>query len=203
MSLSTSTLEANASHANEATASTSPDAATEAAAWRKPGHEPKCCICADKRRAEIDRHLLANSLRRTAALFGLSKSALHRHRDSHIPELIAAGEQILNRRLALAAPKLRERLEDLYAETLGFFHSTNGSDNPCAKGTLSILTRQLGLALKIASAVPATPAIGPDAVEILARTVLDALAPHPEIRAQVAASLRAVEAQLGFKVEAA
>ena len=37
MSLSTSTLEAIASHGNEATTSTSPEAAAESAALRKPG----------------------------------------------------------------------------------------------------------------------------------------------------------------------
>ncbi len=203
MSLSTSTHEAGASRANEATASTSPEAAPEATASSRPGHEPKCGICSDKRRAEIDRHLLANSLRRTSLLFGHSKSALHRHRDSHIPELLAAGEQALSRRLALATPRLRSRLEDLHTQTHDFFLANNGVDNSSAARALSILTRQVELALKVATAVPATPAMGPDAIELLARAVLDALAPHPEIRARVAESVRAVESQLGFAVEAA
>lgn len=173
------------------------------AAASRPGHEPQCSVCTHPKRSEIDLFLLRSSVRRTAARYGLSKSAVQRHREAHIPELLAAGEQILERRLALAAPKLRTRLEEIHTETDDFYRSTKGVENAVAQRALSLLSRQVEIGLRIAAAVPAGPAIGPDAMELFGRALLRTLAPHPEIRDKVVAAFREVESQLGLSREAA
>lgn len=173
------------------------------AAASRPGHEPQCSICTHPNRSEIDVFLLQSSVRRAAARYSLSKSAVHRHRESHIPELLAAGEQILARRIALAAPKLRARLEEIHAETLDFYSSVKGVDNAVAQRALSLLSRQVEVALRVAAAVPATPAIGPDAHELFGRALLRTLEPHPEIREKVVTAFREVESRLGLSPKAA
>lgn len=173
------------------------------AAASRPGHEPQCTVCMHPLRSEVDLFLLRSSVRRTAARYGLSKSAVQRHREAHIPELLAAGEQILERRLALAVPKLRARLEEIHAETQDFYHTVKGVENAVAQRTLSLLSRQLEVSLRVAAAAPATPAIGPDAIELFGRALLRTLEPHPEIREKVVTAFREVESQLGLSREAA
>ncbi len=169
----------------------------------RPGYEPQCSVCSHPKRSEIDLELLQSSVRRTAARHGLSKSAVQRHRDRHIAELLAAGEQVLERRLALAAPQLRARLEEIHAETQDFYSSIKGVENAVAQRTLSLLSRQIEISLRVAAAVPATPAIGPDAMELFGRALLRVLEPHPEIRDQVVTAFREVESRLGLSREAA
>lgn len=168
-----------------------------------PGHEPQCSVCAHPKRPEIDRFLLQSSVRRAAALYGLSKSSVHRHRDRHMADLLAAGEQILARRLELAAPQLRARLEEIHWETLEFFRANNGVDRVAAARAIALLTRQVEVGLRLAAAVPATPAIGPDAMELYGRALLRALQPYPEVRGHVVTALREVESHLGLAPKAA
>lgn len=174
-----------------------------AAVDSRPGHERLCSVCNHPERSAIDRYLLQSSVRRAAARFGLSKSAIHRHRDSHMPALLAAGEQLLERRLALAAPKLRARLEQIHAQTAGYFLANDGVDRNAAFKGLTLLTRQVDLALRVAGSVPSSAETGPDAVELFGQAILRVLQPYPEIRDQVVAAIREVEAQLRLHAEEA
>jgi len=54
-----------------------------------------CTVCAHKDVAEIDRLLLcSDSYRDIARQFGLSKDALARHKESHIPELLSKSQDV-------------------------------------------------------------------------------------------------------------
>ncbi len=84
-----------------------------------------CSICSHAQRADIDAALLAGEPERTIAdRFGISKSALHRHRQ-HIAEAVQAQQALTAARLlrdlaelqvrALALLTKAEKLDDLRA----------------------------------------------------------------------------------------
>jgi len=80
-----------------------------------PGHQPAGSICTHPDREAIVLALLTTPLRDIAAQYGVSKSALQRHRTTH-----------------LAAPRLRDRLEELHAHAEEIFQSSAGIENSTA-----------------------------------------------------------------------
>ncbi len=73
----------------------------------------RCSICSNERRAEIDLALVGNAtLREIAQTYGVSKDALHRHRD-HIPKVLLqaseAGEVEHGENLLFEVRELQER----------------------------------------------------------------------------------------------
>ena len=53
-----------------------------------------CLVCQHERKAEIDRGLVAGqSLRDLSALFRVSEDSLARHRDSHLPQMLAKAHE--------------------------------------------------------------------------------------------------------------
>lgn len=130
-----------------------------ATAVRQPGHEPKCSVCTNPRRTEIDRHLLQYSVRQTATRFGLSKSAVHRHRASHLGDLLSGG-----RSLARSGWKWvkvwHQRFYRIHAETEAFLRATEGTDPVTAAGVRAILARQRDLAKRVGAVLPAATESG-------------------------------------------
>lgn len=162
------------------------------------GHEPSCSVCSDSRRVDIEISLLRTSLRRTAAGFGLSKSALHRHREGHMTATLAAASDARRADWSFSAPRVRACFDQLHADTRNFFAANNGIDNVAAARALTVLTRQVEFAHRVSTSGPPAPSLGPDAFQLIGQALLETLAPHPEIRARVAASLLAVETRLGW-----
>ena len=109
----------------------------------------KCRVCEHRERAAIDKALVTRSasLRTIADRYGLSKTALIRHRDNHIPKLVQAAESAramqaassgaalideLDRLLerALLQPRTRARGSDRYNLILGHRRAPPAPDSP-------------------------------------------------------------------------
>ena len=60
----------------------------------------RCTICDHPDRVAIDKALVGDEggYRKISARFGLSSSALYRHRHNHLPEIVAQGWRRLLRR---------------------------------------------------------------------------------------------------------
>ncbi|MBM3738904.1 MAG: hypothetical protein FJW39_24275 [Acidobacteria bacterium] len=144
-----------------------------------PGHQPTCSICTHPDREAIDLALLPTPLRDIAAQYGVSKSALQRHRTTHLAALAAQSRHVFSQRIALAAPRLRDRLEELHAHAEEIFQSSAGIENSTA----------------LRAAVPGNTSFAPSHVERMSKAILGAFAPHPELRDAVAAALAKVEAE--------
>ena len=80
-----------------------------------PGRQPVGSIFTHPDREAIDLALLTTPLRDVAAQYGVSKSALQRHRTTR-----------------LATPRLRDRLEELHAHAEEIFQSSAGIENSSA-----------------------------------------------------------------------
>lgn len=83
---------------------------------RDPGRVGrKCSICEHADCAAIDKALVtkACSLRTIADRFGVSKTALIRHRDNHIPKLVQAAEGARTAQEATSGAALIEELDRL------------------------------------------------------------------------------------------
>ena len=161
------------------------------------GYQPSCSICTHAKRVAIEIELLRSSLRRTATAFGVSKSALQRHRDGHMIAALAAASDARRAGWSLSSARVHESFARLQADTLDFFAANVGVDNPIAVKALAILTRQILFAMRV-SASAAPPSVGPDAFQLIGHALIEILAPHPEIRARVAAALLDVETRLGW-----
>lgn len=75
-----------------------------------------CTVCAHKDLDEINKRLLcSDSYRDIARQFGLSKDALARHKESHIPELLSKSKDLQE---AASADKLLAQLEEAREKTL-------------------------------------------------------------------------------------
>ena len=62
-----------------------------------------CTICAHDKRGEIEQALVANdSFRAIAERFGTSIGSLHRHKQKHLPALLAQAQQVCDRERATA-----------------------------------------------------------------------------------------------------
>ena len=75
----------------------------------------KCRVCDHGERAAIDKAIVTRSasLRTIADRYGVSKTALIRHRDSHIPKLVQAAESARATQEATSGAALMEELEAL------------------------------------------------------------------------------------------
>ena len=176
---------------------------TAAAPQSEPrqAHEPACSVCTHPDRESIDHALLVDSVRAVADQFDLSKSAVQRHRANHLPAAMAQDQERSRRRVALAIPRLRERLEDLHADAAAIYSRAIGTENAVAVRAVAVMTRQIDMALRIAAAVPSAPELVPSGFELLPEAILGPLESHPDLRAAVAESVRKVEATLFSQTE--
>ena len=80
----------------------------------------KCRVCEHRERAAIDKALVTRSasLRTIADRYGLSKTALIRHRDNHIPKLVQAAESARATQAASSGAALIDELDRLLKKAL-------------------------------------------------------------------------------------
>ena len=79
-----------------------------------------CTICTHPNRREIDRLLVtgASTYRNIAKQFGVSISALTRHKDNHIPKLVQAAQEVAGVQAATQGDELLTELEALRKRTM-------------------------------------------------------------------------------------
>ncbi len=80
----------------------------------------KCRVCDHGERAAIDKAIVTRSasLRTIADRYGVSKTALIRHRDSHIPKLVQAAESARATQAASSGAALIDELDRLLKKAL-------------------------------------------------------------------------------------
>jgi transposase-like protein len=153
----------------------------------------RCTVCDHPERPTVDALLLegGESNRAIARRFGLSKDAVARHREDHLPERLLraadAGE-------VASADGLLSQLRHLHARTLAILGETEAArDHQTALRAIAEARRNLELLARL------TELLGPETVvnvQIDARVqsvILEALRPYPEARLAVADALREVE----------
>lgn len=75
----------------------------------------KCSVCEHPARREIDRALVLGtaSIRDIAGQYGISRSALSRHKAAHIPRLVEAAQSAAEAQAATSGRELLDELETL------------------------------------------------------------------------------------------
>lgn len=162
-----------------------------------------CTVCVHKDLDEINRLLLcSDSYRDIARQFGLSKDALARHKESHIPELLAKSKEIQN---TINADTLTDQMEEIREKIKSLLQQAIDADNlRDAHNFVGDTLRQIELEAKLLGQIqeqsisvnlqqqtisiyqsPEWSTVG----DILARI----LAPHPDLRKEVAAEFIALE----------
>ena len=87
----------------------------------------QCSICSHSTRTEIESALVAGtSLRDIAGQFGVSKTALGRHRSNHLGEILAKTQE--EREIGYAR-KLSDSVEDLQARAFGILEKAEAADD--------------------------------------------------------------------------
>lgn len=155
-----------------------------------------CLVCRHPQREQIDLALLSESVRRVALRFGVAKTTLHDHRSQHLPALLAQAYTSRELRMALTAPLLRERLEQLHSGAETIFQQSLGVENHIAIRALGVMNRQIEMALRVSAATPQGGAVPLSQFEVLSQGILNALANFPEAKLEVARALRAIETGL-------
>lgn len=154
-----------------------------------------CTVCGHQERPEIDRALVDRATFRTIAdRFGLSETALKRHRKDHLPGHVAMAKEAAHVAdaddLLTQLRELRNRAISILqkAERAGDYRTARSGIRE-ARGCIETLMEVEG---ELDRRGVTNIAISADWVEI--RTViLAALAPFPEARQAVAGRLQAIE----------
>jgi hypothetical protein len=118
-----------------------------------------CTVCSHPNRAAIDRELIGGTvgIRDIAARHRLSKSSLHRHLESHIPEHLAQAEK---RADIESAEDLLDRVRALHRETAEILAEARRSgDNGLALRALGRMESQLALVGKVVGLIESSRAV--------------------------------------------
>jgi hypothetical protein len=160
---------------------------------------PHCTICDHRERAAIERGLLTgvDPLRTIADRHGVSKTALLRHRDTHLAERMA---EVAERHVEAdirQAIDVRSQLRRINAESLAILTEAREAGNGAlALQAIGAVQRQIELQAKLIDLLrdgdTVNVTVSPDWLRIRA-VVLDSLAPYPEVRHRVAGALLAIE----------
>lgn len=110
---------------------------------------PRCSVCDHDKRAEIDRLLLgsATSLRDIARQFDLSKDAVQRHKENHLPVRLVKSQQAAEQ---LEADSLLDKLRLLNTESLDILRTARKTkDHKLALSAIGRLERQIELEARL------------------------------------------------------
>ncbi|MDQ1262638.1 MAG: hypothetical protein QG575_1819 [Euryarchaeota archaeon] len=149
-----------------------------------------CTVCAHKDVDEINRLLLSGtSFRDIAGQFDLSKTALARHKESHIPELLSKSEDIKE---VVSADNLLAQLQEARTSALDLLDKAIEAGNTKVYGPpssyLSEIRQQIKLWAELEGRLASQPQVNItlNAEWISLRsTIITALEPFPEARRAV------------------
>ena len=149
-----------------------------------------CTICDHAQRQAIDEALLrSETYRKIAKHYETSITALHRHKQSHIPKALAKAQEA--QEVALG-DSLLDRLRQLNVETQEVLRAARDEKNHELRlRAISRAEKQLELEGKLLGELePPKTVIN---VAVVAPVILEALADYPEARVAVAAKLRRLD----------
>ena len=150
-----------------------------------------CTICRHDRRTDIDKALVVRTpFRDIAGQHGVSKSALVRHHDDHLPASLVRAQRA---REMAQADELLAQVLDLKDRAETILDKAEGDDNwPAATGAIREMRACLELLGKLAGQLQDAPTINiiltPEWLAVQTG-ILAALKPYPDARLAVAASL--------------
>ncbi len=153
----------------------------------------RCTICTHKKRAAIDQALVARQpFRDIAGQYGVSKSALVRHSDDHIPAELVKAQGAAK---VIQADNLLVQVTDLRDRAIGILDTAVATDDlRVALGAIREARGCLELLGKLAGQLQDGPTVNvflsPE-WQTVQVAILQALAPHPGARLAVAAALAA------------
>ena len=153
-----------------------------------------CTVCSHPQSATINEALVADmSNRRIAAQFSVSEQAVRRHKDDHVPSILVKSAQA--REIAHADHLLAEA-NRLYQVATAIMEKHQAEKPDTALRAIQTAGRLLELLGELLGELNRTPQVhlSLSAEWLQVRTVLlQALAPHPEARVDVATALLEVE----------
>ena len=151
----------------------------------------RCTVCTHEQKEQIDQALVAGEpLRDVAGRFGISKSSLARHKDAHLPTILAkaqAAEEVAQ------ADDLLGQIEDLRRQAQAIKdQAMKTNDLRTALQGIRELVRIVELLAKLRGELDERAQINilllPEWVQVRTR-LLYALTPYPEARQAAAAAL--------------
>lgn len=159
---------------------------------------PPCTVCTHPKRLQIDRALVTDgaTVRDTARRFGVTVSALGRHRKNHLAPALAKHEQ----RFDLAtAQGIGTQLATIHIEAVRLLHEARADGNRRDQlAALARLERQIEIAGKLASLIQDGQQIAVN-VEIstswpvVQAAILETLVGYPDALKAVSSRLEALE----------
>jgi transposase-like protein len=156
----------------------------------------RCTVCNHLEKHSIDEVLVTGApYRSVAKRFGLSESAVYRHKSEHLPAHLLKAKDAEE---VARASDLLEQVRYLQAHALDILdRAENAGDLRTALAAISQARGNLELLGKLAGELSDSPQVNilvlPEWTRI--RTVLlEALAPHPQARSAVSAALLELEA---------
>ncbi len=154
-----------------------------------------CTVCTHKKRSEIDQALVARRpFRDIAGQYGVSKSALVRHHDDHLPAALVKAQAATE---AAQADALLAQVVDLRDKALGVLDTAQGSEDlRAAIGAIREARGCVELLAKLAGQLKDAPTVNilvSSEWQGLQAVILQALEPHVEARLAVAEALTTVE----------
>lgn len=152
-----------------------------------------CTVCAHPERAEIDSALVSGeSTRQIAGRYGsLSRAAIRRHADSHLPETLLKSRQAEE---LSASERLAGELEEVKADVrrLKVSAEREGDYKTALTGCDKAL-KALELQGKLAQLIDDSPKVNILIAPRVQAVILAALESHPEARLDVAEALAALD----------
>ena len=154
-----------------------------------------CTVCSHKDVDEINRLLLcSDSYRDIARQFGLSKDALARHKESHIPELLLKSQDVKD---SLQADNLLTQLQEARARAIELLDMAISAGDTKVYGPpssyLSEIRQQIKLWAELEGKLSSQPQItiinNPEWVELRA-VILTALDDFPDAKQRVINAIR-------------
>ncbi len=154
-----------------------------------------CTICTHKNRAKIDQALVTRRpFRDIAGQYGVSKSALVRHHDDHLPAALVKAQDATE---AAQADALLAQVVDLRDKALDVLDTAQGSEDlRAAIGAIREARGCVELLAKLAGQLKDAPTVNilvSSEWQGLQAVILQALEPHADARLAVAEALTAVE----------
>ncbi len=157
----------------------------------------RCTICTHKSRSKIDRALVERQpFRAIARQYSVSKDALIRHHDDHLPASLVRAQ---NATEAAQADALLAQVVDLRDKAIGVLEKAEAADE--LRAAVSAIREARGcveLLAKLAGQLKDSPTINvilmPEWRQLQA-AILAALEPHVEARLAVASALTELESQ--------
>jgi hypothetical protein len=151
-----------------------------------------CSVCNHDEVHAINVGLVAREPYRAIALrYGISKDALKRHAQEHIPKMLVEARKAVER---ADADDLLDRVEALQTRTLVILEaSENSGELRTALGAIREARANLELLAKLLGELDERPQVNILIAPEVQQVILQALDPHPEARHDVADALASLE----------